>query len=73
METINLRIERADNGWIIEDTDEGHLDVVEDKHSSINEYLGNCIKSTINEVLDNDCDNQVYVKMQIETTDEHKE
>ena len=66
METLNYTIERADNGYIIGDTDACSLNVSEDKASKIEYLLGKKLMDCIKYLMDAECTNKVRMKIEYE-------
>lgn len=67
MEKLNYTIERADNGYIIEDTDTCGLNVYEDRVTNIELQLGKELMGCIKHIMDAECNNKAKIKIEIDT------
>lgn len=67
MEKLNYTIERADNGYIIEDTDVCSLNVYEDRATNIEKQFGKELMGCIKHLMDAECSNKVRMKIELDT------
>lgn len=66
MEALNYIIERADNGYIIADTDACSLNVYEDRATNIEKQFGKELMGCIKHLMDAECTNKVRMSISME-------
>lgn len=66
-DVLNFRIERADNGYIVEDMDECTMDVFEDAHSGLRDYVGKIAEAAVLQKMNKECCEEVELSITITT------